>query len=264
MTKIIWISLLLCSQAVWAHTLWLMPSHFVLSGEDSWISVDLSAANMTFVPDKGIGVANLSIVLPDGSRQAFAQSYQGRRKSQADHQLINEGTYLLVNGGAPRFLTSYQLEGERKRLAADKREAARTLPAAATDVSTSRIQSTALAVVNVKAPTRTALTPANQGFELNFITHPADYVSGEPIRWQLLQDGKAVVGATIELSREGELYRNNAGRVQLISDAAGEFSFTPADAGRYLLEARHQSEQLTELYDQLRATLTLTFEAGLP
>ena len=42
-----------------AHTLWVVPSHFVLSKTGSWVSADISAANMTFVADKGIGVDNV-------------------------------------------------------------------------------------------------------------------------------------------------------------------------------------------------------------
>ncbi|KRS21280.1 cobalt ABC transporter substrate-binding protein [Alishewanella sp. WH16-1] len=256
--------LALFSQASLAHTLWVMPSHFVLSGEDTWISVDLSAANMTFVADKGVSPDNLSLVFPDGSRHKFSQSYQGKRKSQADHQLVQEGTYLIENGGPARYFTMFEVNGERKRIMADKRAAAKELPAGATKVTTSRGQSKALAVVTVKAPNRTALDPKGDGFELNFITHPADYVAEDKIEWQLLMDGKPAAGVKVELSQQDELYRNAAGRQTLETDNAGKLAFIPAQAGRYLIEASYQSAEKTELADQIRATLTLTFEVGLP
>lgn len=256
--------LALASQTVFAHTLWVMPSHFILSGDDTWISVDVSAANMTFVPDKGVSPENLSIVFPDGNRHKFTQAYQGKRKAQADHQLVDEGTYLIENGGAPRYFTMFEANGERKRIMADKKTAASQLPAGATNVTTSRGQSKALAVVTVKAPNRTAITPKGEGFEVNFITHPADYVAEDEIQWQLLIDGKPAAGVKVELSREAELYRNNAGRITTETDAEGNLRFTPKYAGRYLLEAGYQANTKTELADVVRASLTLTFEVGLP
>lgn len=252
------------SQTSAAHTLWLMPSHFVLSSEQSWISVDLSAANMTFVADKGVSPEHLAIVYPDGSRHKFSHSYQGKRKSQADHQLTQPGTYLLENAAPARYFTLYQLNGERKRLAADKQAAQAQLPAGASEQLTSYSQSKALAVVTVKAPNRTAITPGGKGLEVNFVSHPADYVAAEAIRWQLLFDGKPVPGLSVELSRQDELYRNDAGRQTLHSDAQGYLQFTPPVAGRYLLETHYQAKVATALADQLRAGLTLTFEVGLP
>lgn len=265
MKKLLTVAILAAlSQAALAHTQWVMPSHFVLSGEDNWISVDLSAANMTFVADKGVSPDNLTIVLPDGSREPFSQRYQGKRKSQADHQLLQDGSYLIENGGQARYFTMYEQNGERKRIMADKQAAAKQLPADATNISTSRSQSKALAVVTVKAPNRKAITPTGEGFELNFITHPADYVAEEPIAWQLLLDGKPAAGVQVELSREAELYRNNAGRQVFTSDQQGKLSFTPELAGRYLIEASYQANTTSALADGVRATLTLTFEVGLP
>lgn len=256
--------LALLSQSALAHTLWVMPSHFVLSGEDSWVSVDISAGNMTFIADKGVSPNNLSIVFPDGSRHAFAQSYQGKRKSQADHQLVAEGTYLIENGGAPRYFTMFEVNGERKRIMANKQEAASQLPAGATKVTTSRGQGKALAVVNVKKPNRTAITPKGEGFELDFTTHPADYVAEETIQWQMLLDGKPAADVKVEFSRQDELYRDNAGRLEVKTDAQGKLVFTPEYPGRYLLEASYQAADSSPLADQVRASLTLTFEVGLP
>ncbi|OYW89957.1 MAG: cobalt ABC transporter substrate-binding protein, partial [Alishewanella sp. 32-51-5] len=79
-----------------------------------------------------------------------------------------------------------------------------------------------------------------------------------------LMDGKPAAGVKVELSQQDELYRNAAGRQTLETDNAGKLAFIPAQAGRYLIEASYQSAEKTELADQIRATLTLTFEVGLP
>lgn len=265
MKKMILATLLaLCSASAAAHTLWVLPSHFVLSSEDSWISVDVSAANMTFVADKGVSPANLAIVFPDGERHAFAQSYQGKRKSQADHQLTMDGTYRIELGGPARYFTFFQEDGQRRRIMANKQERAAQLPANATDVVTTRSRGRALSYVSVNAPNQTALALSNDGLELKLLTHPADVVATEPVRWQFVLDGKPIADVKVELSREGELYRDDAGRELLNSDANGYLTFTPQVPGRYVIEASVQLDSTDALADQVRESLTLTFEAALP
>ncbi len=125
MKKSILASLLIAtaiSAPAFAHTLWVVPSHFVLSKTGSWVSADVSAANMTFVADKGIPVDNVSLYTPDGKKQAIEHKYQGKRKSQVDAQLNAEGTYKLELGGPVRFGTMYKVGDERKRLMADKKD----------------------------------------------------------------------------------------------------------------------------------------------
>lgn len=256
--------LVLCSASVSAHTLWVLPSHFVLSSEDSWISVDVSAANMTFVADKGVSPANLSIVFPDGERHAFSQSYQGKRKSQADHQLTMDGTYRVELAGPARYFTFFEEDGERRRLMVNKQERAEKIPANATNVVTTRSRGRALSYVSVNAPNKTALALHNEGLELKFLTHPADVVATELVQWQFMLDGQPAADVQIELSREGELYRDTVGREVLTSDAEGLIRFTPPEPGRYLLEASLQQESTSALADRVRESLTLTFEAALP
>lgn len=258
------IVLALCSSAATAHTLWVLPSHFVLSSEDSWISVDVSAANMTFVADRGVSPNNLAIVFPDGERHAFSQSYQGRRKSQADHQLTMDGTYRIELAGPARYFTFFQEDGQRRRIMANKQQRAEQLPANATDVVTTRSRSRALSYVSVNAPNQKALALSNEGLELKLLTHPADVVATEAVRWQFVLDGKPVAGVQVELSREGELNRDDAGRELLSSDAQGYLTFTPQVSGRYVLEASVQQDSSDALADQVRESLTLTFEAALP
>ncbi len=78
-----------------AHTLTVVPSHYVQSKTGGWVSVDVSASNMTFQADKGIPLDAFHVYLPDGSKVKPGAVYQGKRKSQADVELAKEGTYLL-------------------------------------------------------------------------------------------------------------------------------------------------------------------------
>jgi uncharacterized GH25 family protein len=233
------------SASVSAHTLWLVPSHYVLSKQDSWIAVDASAANMTFVPDKGIGLTSLKLYSPDGKAQDVTTVYQGKRKSMADVQLAGDGTYRLEMANPLRYFTSYELNGERKRLMANKQERKAQLPAGATKVETVQMRSRNFTYVTVNSPSDTVVAEE----ALQFVFH---------------LDGKPQAGVKGVLSYEGELYRNDAGRVEFETDNKGQFSFTPEHAGRYLIEASYSADTATALADKVRESVTFTFEVALP
>ena len=79
-----------------------------------------------------------------------------------------------------------------------------------------------------------------------------------------LVNGKPAAGVELDLSREGELYRNDPERKHHKTDNSGKFVFTAPMAGRYLLEASYQADSASELADKVREGLTLSFEAALP
>lgn len=255
---------LLVSGAASAHTLWLVPSHYVLSKENSWIAVDASAANMTFVPDKGIGLNNLSLHLPDGKKQEIKSVYQGKRKSMADVQLGGDGTYRIELSNPLRYFTSYEVDGERKRLMADKKERVSQLPEGATKVETTQMRSRSYAYITVNKPTDTVVKLTGQGLEVSSKVHPADIVAEETVTFTFNLDGKPQANVKGTLSFDGELYRNEAGRVDFTTDKNGVFSFTPEVAGRYLIEASYSADTKSELADKVREAVTFTFEVALP
>lgn len=248
----------------YSHTLYVLPSHFVIATDSSWITVDMSAANMTFQADKGVSPANFSLYLPDGTLQRADASHHGKRKSMVDVQLSSDGTYRLELGGPARYVTSYQLNGERKRVPGDKTERAANLPAGADDVQTTQSRSKAISYVTVKQPTISVLKPRGEGLELQSNLHPADIVASEPVTISLLLDGKAVAGVALELSFDGENYRDDAKRIHGETDSDGNFSFTPATAGRYLLEARYSAAVNSAKADRISEALTWSFEVALP
>lgn len=255
---------LVVSASISAHTLWLVPSHYVLSKQDSWVSVDASAANMTFVPDKGIGLQSLKLYLPDGKVQDVSSVHQGKRKSMADVQLAGDGTYRLEMANPLRFFTSYELNGERKRLMANKQERTAQLPKGATKVETTQMRSRNFAYITVNSPTDTVVKLQGAGLEISSNVHPADVVAEENLQLVFNLDGKPQAGVKGVLSYEGELYRNDAGRIEFETNADGRFSFTPATAGRYLIEASYSADSNSALADKVRESVTYTFEVALP
>lgn len=264
MAKTTVLGLALFAAQLSAHTLTVVPSHYVQSKTGSFVSVDVSASNMTFQVDKGISLDAFYVYLPDGSKVKPAAVFQGKRKSQADVELVTDGTYRLELGNGTRYFTSYELKGERKRLMANKKELETKLPKGAEKVVTTQGNSRALAFVTVNKPNDTVLALNNQGLEFQFDRHPADIVAGETVTVTFLMNGKAAAGVELDLSREGELYRNDPQRTHHTTDNSGTFVFTAPVAGRYLLEASYQAKSQSELADKVREGLTLSFEAALP
>ncbi len=262
--KLTGLAALLFASQLPAHTLTVVPSHYVQSKTGSFVSVDVSASNMTFQADKGIGLDAFYVWLPDGRKVKPAAVYQGKRKSQAEVELATDGTYRLELGNGSRYFTSYELKGERKRLMANKKERAAKLPQGAEKVVTTQGNSRALAFVTVNKPSEAVLKLQNKGLEFQFDRHPADIVAGEEVTVTLLMNGKPAAGVELDLSREGELYRNEPERKHHKTDSSGKFVFSAPVAGRYLLEASYQADIASELADKVREGFTLSFEAALP
>lgn len=261
---VVLLSSLLVTGSLSAHTLWVMPSHYVLSKPNSWIAVDASAGNMTFVADKGIALTALKMYQPDGSAKVISDVYQGKRKSMADVQLGGDGTYRLELANPVRFFTSYELAGEKKRLMANKAERSAQLPKGATNVETVQMRSRNFAYITVNAPTNTVLKLQGEGLELSSKTHPADAVAKEEQQFVFNLNGKPQAGIKGILSFDGELYRNQAGRIEFETDRDGRFSFTPEQAGRYLIEASYSADMATDVADKVRESITYSFEVALP
>lgn len=251
-------------QSLNAHTLWLMPSHLVLSKQDSWIAIDAAAGNMTFVADKGIILDTLTLHTPDGAALKVSQSYQGKRKSMADVQLAGDGTYRLEMANPARFITTYQLNGERMRLMADKQQRQDKIPAGASNIETVQLRSRQFAYITVNAPSNTVMALSGEGLELQSNTHPADVVAGEALSFSFYVNGRLQTGVKGVLSFDGERYRNEAGRIEFATDANGQFSFTPAHAGRYLLEAYYSAPISAAQADSIREAISYSFEVSQP
>lgn len=248
---------------VQSHPLWILPGEFTVSGEDSeWISFDVSASHTVFGYDKGVGLNNLSIFTPDGDRQRVGSYFKGHRRSVFDLELDQDGTYKLSAQRPQFYFTSYKA-GKRdtpKRMMADKVAAQAKLPKDARDVKTMLIDMQSVAFVTRNAPTNSVYAPKNKGLELNPLTHPNDIVQGEVTEIDVLLDGKPAEGVTVEITPGGTRYRNERGSIELTTDKTGRISFTPEQAGPWLLMAEKSIPSDSPLADSVEAIRYLTFE----
>lgn len=254
----------LAGQIAQAHDYWLLPNEYVASSDTAkWVTVDVTASNTIFVADKGFSLEDLTITSPQGESERLAHYFKGKRKSVFDLKLAEEGTYRLRLQDT-RFLTFYSLPGSDRmhRIEADKLQRDVLLPEGAEHVETLAIQGKSTAYVTRRAPSSENIELQNKGLELDFEIHPNDVVSGEAFSFKVLLDGKPVTAEMLlEIIPDGTLYRDQRGEIQLQPDSTGAVSFTPPQAGRYLLKA-----ELLQDTDSLRAdaqehALFLTFEA---
>lgn len=250
-----------------AHPLWILPSHFTLSNaEGEWVTVDATAAHATFAFDKPTSADLAHVIMPDGRSERPDALFKGKRRSVFDFFFVEPGTHKLVNSRAPFYITTYQIgrRDSERRVPANKAERLQVVPEGASNVKTVRFEARGESYVTVMAPNRTALNPTNKGFEMVPVTHPADIVENGDVTFQYLYDGKPVEGLNVEVTREGTLYRAAQETIAAETNARGEVTFTPPQAGRYIAAATHtQPLDQDAMADAHRVMLNVTFEVQL-
>ncbi|MFT5850296.1 MAG: putative GH25 family protein [Colwellia sp.] len=252
------------STQAFAHSRWVLPSHFNLSAEQGeWIMVDITASNETFNVDKAMGADLVRIITPNGKPSRASSSYKGHRKSVIDYFLKDPGTYKITNNSEASFITSYTIDGDHKRLSANKTELAGKLPAEAIAIKTTYRYARIESYVTLNAPSDNFKTEGKL-LELLPVTHPSDIAENEKVTFKFLFNGKAQKDVAVEITADGARYRNNPQTLTLLSNEKGEITFTPNAAGRYLLVAEHKEDTPNSpLADQQMGSVFLTFEAQL-
>ncbi|WP_151703291.1 DUF4198 domain-containing protein [Nitrincola alkalilacustris] len=247
-----------------AHPLWMLPSEFNLSTEESfWITVDATASHGVFSFDKPIGLDNVSIYGPENDRRRIGPYYKGQRRSVFDLEIAEQGTYKVELKTPVRYMTSYVV-GERdtrRRMMATKIEAASQIPDDAREVTTTMAQNISVFYVTQGAPSTAVLEPTGEGFELHALTHPSDVVVGEAAQFRFTYNGEPISEMDVEVVPFGTPYRDSRLQTDLVSDADGTVSYTPALAGPHLLSANLRLAQESVLADQVGVNFLLSFEA---
>ena len=252
--------------SVQAHPIWILPSEFSVSGDNSqWLTFDATASHTVFGFDKGVSAGNIKITSPDGDQNPLGSFFKGHRRSVFDLELTQEGTYRVQGQRPPFYFTSYK-SGKRdtpKRMMADKINAKEKLPANARDVKTELIDMSTVVYVSRNAPTDTVFKPKGKGLELTPITHPNDIVQGEEASFILSLHGEPVAGVEVEITPGGTRYRNDRNSIKLTTDASGEVNFTPEQAGPWLMYAALATPSDSPLADEVWSGRYLTFEVIL-
>ena len=246
------------ASAAQAQNTWLMPSSTVLSSPQC-VTVDAAVSNDLFhfnhVP---LGLDNLVVEAPDGSRVEAMNPHRGKLRSVFDLNLDKTGTWriAIVNRGA---FASYKLGGEQKRWRGPAAQLEKQIPADATELQITESVSRVETFATVGKPS--AISLQNEGLELVAETHPNDLFADEPASFRLAVDGKPAAGVEVTVVAGGTRYRDALADLNVSTDKEGRFSVTWPAPGLYWLEARVEDDKATiPKAGKRRLGYTATFE----
>ncbi|WP_332853796.1 DUF4198 domain-containing protein [Duganella sp. S19_KUP01_CR8] len=221
-----------------AHKPWLLPSSTVVEGKEAWLTVDAAISEGLFdIDHQPLKLDGIVITGPDGGKLAMENVNNGKLRNTFDLKLPKPGTYkiALVSQGVTG---SYKnKEGEMKRFRGSEETLAKEVPADATDVKLTRMQSRLETFVSTGTPDLAVFKPTGVGLELVPVTHPNDMRAGEKATWRFLLDGKPAANQGFSLIPGGVRYRGTLGELRKNTDANGEVTFELPAAGMYLVSS---------------------------
>lgn len=235
-----------------AHSRYILPSHTVLSGEDTqYVSISASISNDIFHPDMALGDdgngkvtgplkeifkgLNYSVTEPDGqTKQMIWHAFA--RNSVADLELKKEGTYKVEIEQPTLLMTNFKgANGNPARVFGEA-----PLPKDATDIVKRQINSRVVTYVTYNKPNKTALAPTGKGLELSCESHPNDIFVNEEGHFRLLLNGHPASNLELSITKSGTKHRNQREKIRIKTDKDGYFEIKFSESGFYLLEAEKE------------------------
>ncbi|MCD0502797.1 DUF4198 domain-containing protein [Bordetella petrii] len=246
-----------------AHDMWMLPSSTVLSGTDSWITVDAAVSNDKFYFNHApLRLDNLVIQAPDGQAAQPQNASRGKLRSTFDLQLQQAGTYRIavVNDGV---FARWKQDGQPKRYFGPAEGLAQAVPAQAQDLQISQSVSRIETFATAGKPS--AITPTGKGLELVPVTHPNDLYADEPATFQMLIDGKPASGLEVTIIPGGSRYRDQVGEIDVQTAQDGKFQVKWPQSGLYWVEASHEDGKTTvKQASKRRLSYVVTLEVLQP
>jgi uncharacterized GH25 family protein len=218
-----------------AHETWLVPSSTVLSST-GYVTVDAAVSNQVFHFNyRPLSVGqSLSIVAADGSAVQPENLVQGQLRSVFDVNLQAPGTYRIAVANAA-VMASWKENGQPKRMRGTEAEIAEKVPTDATDLVLRENATRVETFVTVGSPT--ALKPVGEGLEMVPVTHPNDLYAGEEVSFVFHANGQPAAQLNVTIIEGGTRYRDELGKVEVVSDAQGRIRHTFAKPGLYYVNA---------------------------
>ncbi len=242
-----------------AHRSWMLPSATVLSGENTWVTVDGAVSNSLFYFEHfPLQLGALKITSPSGAEVEAQNQALGKYRSTFDVELTEDGTYTLEVRRQGVF-ARYTQNGEPKRWFGKADKMDKRIPKDAEDLQISEVDNRMQVFVTKGAPTETTFKPTGEGLELVPVTHPNDLFTGEPVTFQFLADGQPAGGLEAVLIRGGIRYRDSVEEIKLTTDAEGNLNVTFKEPGMYWLNVSGEqpSTQIEGASKRLGYTATI-------
>ncbi|MFT3811602.1 MAG: DUF4198 domain-containing protein [Micropepsaceae bacterium] len=232
-----------------AHSPFLLPNVFA-AGDRDHVTVQGSFTEAFFAPDVAMKSDDYHVVGPDGAKTPVTPVYF-KDVAILEVPLAAEGTYRISTGArVGRTAKAYEKDGNWEFL-----EPGEAPPEGATAVDMVSLTSADVYVSKGKA---SEVPARGQGIELA----PAkvgETAAGEPVTFRLLFEGQPLEGEAVALHRAGETY-SGAAPVEVKTGADGAVTFTPAEAGVYLVMTRHRVGPEAEGGPHRSYTASVTFE----
>lgn len=245
---------LLLSATAQAHSPYLLPNLFDLGKRDH-VTVLGSFTEEFFEPDVVMKSDDYHVIAPDGSKRALTPVY-GRDLALIEADTKEEGTYRISTGTrGGRTAKAAWVDGDWKFLGPKE-----TAPAGSKVHDVTSITMAEVYVTRGK-PSDRAVAPRNSGLEFRAITHPNSVFVGQEAKFQLLVDGKPLAKHRISVYTGNARYAEKKVFVEVSTDASGQFSIKPDEAGVYLAMTRYRPAPAPDSQAGTSYTYSVVFEA---
>lgn len=236
-----------------AYTSYLKPEQFWVT--EATVEVEGSYATQFFTPSIALG-DSVTVFSPEGqpiSADRIAVTPGGTTELQAE--LARGGTYRVSTGEVAGQVANLVGEnGQWRVLGAGE--------AAPEGAQTTTLQTITVADTYITRGTanRTSVDQTIGRLALRPVTHPNQVLASEGFQVQLLFDGQPMANSAVVIYAEGD-QETKLDRY-VVTDAAGNATFTFDAPGRYIIAARHRADMPAGSPAAVGSyTTTLTFEA---
>lgn len=221
-----------------AHKPWLLPSSTIVEGKEAWVTIDAAISEGLFdVDHQPLKIDTVVITGPDGAKLDKQNVANGKMRNSFDLKLPKPGTYKIELVSKSVFGSYKDKAGDMKRFRGTEESLAKDVPADATDVKLSRMDSRLETFVTTGEPDMAVFKPTGVGLEMVPVTHPNDLRAGEKATWRFLLDGKPAANQGVSLIPGGVRYRGTLGEIRQNTDAKGELTLTLPAAGMYMVSS---------------------------
>lgn len=242
-----------------AHGVWIAPSSTILSAPQ-FVTFDAASSSVPFMIDhRPLVIDLLTISAPDGSKVTPVNVMKGELRTVFDAKFEQQGTYRLELLRAGFRASWKDAEDKPKRFMGTAEALAKEVPSDAKDLKVTETDSRMENFVTVGKPT--ALKTTGKGLELISATHPNDLVTGEPVEFTFLVDGKPTEGVEVAIIRSQTRYRNSTEEKTYKTDKNGQLKVTLSEAGMYWLDADFKDNKVSNKVAKERTlAYVVTFE----